>query len=531
MSTRDESERSRWSTDLTRRDVLRKAAAGSVVFSAGGVLAACGGTSAKTTSTGTTPTGAPKRGGKLTVGAQGGRNDILDPHNYFTRTAFVGCHQIFDGLVRRDTKFVPHMWLAEEVTTDSPTQLTIRLRDGLEFHNGKTVSADDLMFTFRRIITLPGADAKGMASIDLKRMKKLDERTVRLTLKRPDVSIPGKLTNNLDFVVPIGFDPKKPVGTGPFKFVSMTPGEKMTLTRNPNYFQSGKPYLDAMDIVTLTDPTARVNALLGGQVQAIEGVPFGQVSVVKANSKLSILEAETGLWLPFVVRTDLKPWDDVRVRQALRLLADREQLISQGLAGHGKLANDIFSPQDPAYNKDLPQRKMDLEQAKSLLKSAGQQDLRATLITSNIYPGLVELAQVFVQQAKAAGVTVNIQELDPSVYFGPRWLTYPFTQDFWTNRDYFTTSGLAMAADAPWNETHWKDPEWGRNYREALGTVDEAKRTELIHECQRIEYERGGNLIWGFPNYVDAHVSNLKGLEPDVALPLGHYAFFNSYLA
>jgi peptide/nickel transport system substrate-binding protein len=390
--------------------------------------------------------------------------------------------------------------------------------------------AEDLMFTLRRIITLPGVDAPGLASIDLKRMRKLDDLTVRVPLKRPDVSIPGKLASNLDFVVPVGFDPKKPVGTGPFKFVSMTPGQKMTFERNPNYWRSGKPYLDGIEVVTLTDPTARVNALLGGQVDAIEGLPFGQVSVVEANPELKVLESETGQWLPFVMRTDLEPWSDVRVRQAMRLLADREQLIAQGLAGHGRVGNDISCPYDASYNKDLSQRTQDLEQAKSLLKAAGQSDLRATLVTSNIYSGLVDQAQVFAQQAKSAGVTLDIQELETTAFFGDRWLSYPLTQDFWTNRDYFATSDLGMAPTAPWNETHWSDSEWAKLYAEAKRTLDMAKRTELIQACQEIEWERSGYIIWGFANFVDAHSASLAGLKPDVTLPLGHYGFGEAFL-
>jgi len=531
LYTRDDAERGGSPSHPTRRDVLKKGAAGSIVLGAGGVIAACGGSKASTTATSaTTPTATPKRGGTVRIGSAGGRNDVLDPHNYFPRTAFCGVHQLFEGLARRDAKFVPRMFLAEEVTAEKADVWTIRVRQGVEFHNGKTVSADDVMFTLRRIITLLGADARGYASVDLKRMKKLDDRTVRLHLKRPDVTILAKLANNLDYVVPVGFDPKKPVGTGPFKLVSMTPGEKMTFARNPNYWQSGKPYLDGLEILTLTDATARVNALLGGQVQAIEGLPFGQVSVVKANSKLKVLESETGQFLPFVVRVDVKPWSDVRVRQALRLLADRKQLIAQGLAGHGRVANDIFSPYDTSYNKDLQQRNQDLEQAKSLLKAAGQENLTATLVTSNIYSNIVDLAQVLVQQAKAAGVTLKLQELDPTVFFGPRWLSYPLTQDFWTNRDYLTTAGLGLAPNGAYNETHWNDKEWGDRYSEAVATLDDNKRTELIHECQRIEWERGGNVIWGFANFVDALAANVAGLEPDVSQPLGGYGFGNAFL-
>lgn len=512
---------------LTRRDVLQRAAAGSAVLGAGSLVAACGGSSKTGTKTAAVT---PKRGGTIAVGCVGGQDDELDPHNYFPRTAFCGVHQLFEPLVRHDASFVPRMWLAEEVTLERPDLWVVRVRDGVEFHNGKTLGADDVMFTLRRIVKLPGADAVGLASIDLNAMTKLDKRTVRIPLKRPDVTIGDHLSNNNDYIVPVGFDPKHPIGTGPFKFVSRVPGQKMSFVRNPNYWQTGKPYLDALNIVSLTDDTARVNALLGGEVQAIEGVPFGEVAVVKGNQRTQILESRTGQWLPFAMRTDVAPWSDARVRQALRLIANREQLIEQGLDGHGRIANDIFAPYDASYNHALPQRSQDLEQAKSLLRSAGQSGLHATLITSNIYSGLPEQAQVLVQQAKSAGVTLTIQQLDPTVFFGPRWLSYPLTQDFWTNRDYFTTAQVALSNGGAYNETHWHDPQWQSLFSQAIGTADQTKRTELIHELQKIEWQRGGYVIWAFVNFVDGHASKLAGLEPDVILPLGRYGFRDVFL-
>jgi peptide/nickel transport system substrate-binding protein len=465
----------------------------------------------------------------MSVGAIGGQKDILDPHNYFTRTAFVGVHQLFEALIQRDHQFVPRDWLAEEVVYGGPSRLTIRVKQGIEFHNGKTLSADDVIFSIRRIITLPGADARGYASVDLKGMRKLDNRTVRLELKRPDVSLPGKLASNLDMMVPVGFDPKKPVGTGPFKFVSMTPGKKMSFVKNPNYWRKGLPYLDALDVVTLTDDTARVNALLGGQVQAIEAVPAANVPLLQGRSDVQILESKTGQWQPIVMNTSKPPFTDVRVRQAMRLIVDRPQMVAQGLAGHGYVANDIFSPYDSGYNHGLPQRQQDLEKAKSLLAAAGQSNLTVTLTTAQIYGGLIEQAQVFAQQAKGAGVTVNIQQLDPTAFWA-NWLSYTFAQDFWTNRDYFTTCGLAMAPTAPWNETHWKNPQWAKLYNQALRTVDTAKRNALIRACQKIEYDQGGYIIFAFQNFIDAYSSKFTGLRPDVAQPLGHFGFGEVHL-
>jgi peptide/nickel transport system substrate-binding protein len=304
----------------------------------------------------------------------------------------------------------------------------------------------------------------------------------------------------------------------------MTSGKKMSFVKNPNYWRTGLPYLDSLDVVTLTDDTARVNALLGGQVQAIEAVPAANVPLLQARSGIQILESKTGQWQPVVMNTAKAPFTDVRVRQAMRLIVDRPQMVAQALAGHGRVANDIFSPFDPGYNHGLPQRQQDLEKAKSLLKAAGQSDLRVSLTTAQIYGGLIGQAQVFAQQAKAGGVTVNVQQLDPTAFWA-NWLTYTFAQDFWTTRDYLTTAGLGLAPGAPWPETHWQNPQWAKLYNQALRTVNTAKRNALIRECQKIEYDQGGYIIWGFQNFIDAYSSKFTGLRPDVAQPLGHFGF------
>lgn len=520
---------------VTRREVLRRAAIGSTALGASGLIAACGssagghGSSSVASSTSSAPP--PKAGGTVRAGAVGGSDDELDPHSYFTRTAFIGVNQLFEGLLKRDHQFRMQLWLAEEVTYERADLMTIRVKEGIEFHNGKTLDADDVMFTLRRIIKLPGADAPSLSSIDLNGIRKLDARTVRVPLKRGDVSVEDTLAGNLAYVVPVGFDVKKPVGTGPFKFVSMTSNQQMTFTRNSNYWRHGFPYLDGMQVLTLSDDTARTNALLAGQVDAIEGLPSAEVAVVKANPRLKALISPSGQWLPFVMRTDIAPWKDVRVRQAMRLIANRPALITEGVAGYGRVGNDVFSPDDASYDRSLPQRAQDIEQAKSLLKAAGQSDLRATLVTSEIYTGLTNLAEVFAQQAQQAGVTLNLQKLDPTTFFGKSWLSYGLTQDFWTNRDYLSTAGIALAPGGGYNETHWADRQWDSTYTQALGTLDTTKRTELVHELQKIDWERGGYIIWGFVDFIDGLAARVQGLVPDPIFPLGGYGFGEAYLS
>jgi peptide/nickel transport system substrate-binding protein len=375
---------------------------------------------------------------------------------------------------------------------------TIRLKQGVEFHNGKTLSADDAIFSIQRIIDPdnPKVGAAGLTDIDPQGFKKIDERTFLIRLNQPFAVFDEQLGQYFNGIVPVDYDPNNPVGTGPFRFGSFTPGGQSRFPANPNYWVEGEPHVDELVIIDFPDDTARVNALLSGQVQAIDNLPLGQLRVVEANPELKALVANTGAWLPFTMRVDHPPFDDVRVRQALRLIVDRQQMIDQALAGHGWVGNDLYSPFDPCYASDLPQREQDLEKAKALLKEAGHENLVVELVTSPVAAGVVEAAQVFAEQAKGAGVTVNLRKVDTGVFYGDDYLKWPFAQDFWFTRDYIPQVAQGTLPTAPYNETHWADPTFIKLIDKARGTLDANKRCELLHQAQQIEYESGGYIVW-----------------------------------
>jgi peptide/nickel transport system substrate-binding protein len=329
-----------------------------------------------------------------------------------------------------------------------------------------------------------------------------------------------------EFIVPVGFDPKNPVGTGPFKFKSIAPGDRTVMERFENYWGDG-PYLDEVQIINLNEEAARVNALLAGQIEAMQSLPLQQLSTVQGNPELAILNAETGNWSPFTMLCDEKPFEDARVRQAFRLIADRNQLLEQALLGQGRIANDLYSPYDPAYASEIPQREQDLEQAKSLLSQAGYADMSVELVTAPINVGVVEASQIFAEQAKGAGVSVKLQTKDAGSFYTDGWLTYQFAAD--TNPtypSYLTTVGLQDGPGAPFNAPHFDDPEFTKLYKQATATMDDNQRIELEREMQNIQHERGGYMIYAFYNQVDALKSSVKGFVPDKSgWPLTSYRF------
>src|SRR5215510_8153347 len=511
-------------TDVSRRQLLAGAAGLAAV---GGLAAACGSsTTSPSTGSATGAAGAPKRGGNFRLGVTGGGSkDIMDGQFIITKPDQARLMTAFETLLLFNENYqLTTNGLAESVTQDNSKQYTIRLRKGIEFTNGKTLTADDVIYSFQRI----GTKAYGLtgyaatATMDIAGMKKMDKYTVQLPLKSADATVPQTLASYTFNMVPVGYKaypaggPAGQIGTGPYKLKSFTPGQQSVHVRNPNYWRTGQPYFDQVTIIDFSDSTAQVNGLLGGQIDAMTDLPQSQVAVLKGRG-MHALVSETGGWLPLCMAIDLPPFDDVRVRQAMRLIVDRPQVITQVLSGYGHQGNDLYARFDPGYDSSLPQRHQDISEAKRLLKAAGKQNLVVDLHTTNGAAGMVDLATVFANQASAAGVKINVHN-DPN-YYGNQYLKLAFSVDFWGTRAYLNQVQQGSLPNSPYNETHWP-PKSGTGsnfislYNQALASTDLGKRIEIEHEMQKLEYDIGGYIIPFFNDLIDGYSDKVKGLEP-----------------
>jgi peptide/nickel transport system substrate-binding protein len=500
----------------SRRDFLRLSAEGAALAGVGGLLAACG--SGSTSTTPAAPAGKAKRGGTITFASTGGGSaDTLDGNNCVTNLDFARAPQLYDTLMEFDRNSVPQLALAEEVMSNSgATEWTIRVRKGVEFHNGKPFTIDDVLYTFNRIVKNKYSAASGLASFDLKNAKKLDQYTARFPMHDPFSIVPITLVGNGEMsIVPEGYDPKHPVGTGPFKYQSFTPGNQSVFTRNPNYYIHGQPYIDKLVIVDYADETAQVNALLSGQATCIDQLSVASVATVRSGGRIANIWPGPG-WVPFTMRVDVAPFNDVRVRQAMRLVVDRPQVQKVVYGGFGYLGNDVFGRTDPQYDSALPQRHQDIAQAKFLLKKAGHEGLNTTLVTGPIKTGAVEMAQVLKQQASAAGININLNNITSGAFYGPNYLKWTFAQDWWSGYPYLRQAGYSMVPGAPWDETHWAAGPYGaqylRIYKEALSTVDKPRQQELAHELMKMDYDNGGYIIPAFNPIIVGQAPSLKGV-------------------
>ncbi|MGZ8708415.1 MAG: ABC transporter substrate-binding protein [Gaiellaceae bacterium] len=532
---------------LTRRRLLQAGAGGVLGIGAAGLLGACGGddggggTPASKDSGGE---GTPKRGGALVVSMiTGGSTETLVPGLSVSEPDIVRAELLYDPLFRLDHELNAAPALAESAEPNSDgTMWTVKLRQGALWHDGREVSADDLVYSINA-----WCDDKSNYSastmrrmVDVKGVRKRDASTVEVPMNLPVGDFPILTAFYGYSVLPDGAKPKemlaKPVGSGPWKYESFKPGARSVFTANKEYWVHDGPYIDELTIdSSFTEESARLNSLLSGQSQVMQAIPFALARRQKDAGQIKLLEATGTSFQCFAMRVDEGPLTDVRVRQALRLLADRQQFVDQILNGYGEAADDLPC-RGAKYFAEEFKREQDVEQAKSLLKEAGQENLSVQLDTSNVLDGLVEAATLFQQQAKQAGVSVNVNRIDPGTYFSitpGRWLSYPFSSSFWVNG----TASLSLyylnvlSRDAPYNETGWKDPESEKLLLDAIGTVDEAQATEKWREVQRLQFDQGGFLVYANQTYVDGLAKEVNGIKPSKASWLGGFELHDAWLA
>jgi peptide/nickel transport system substrate-binding protein len=505
---------------IPRRQFLQTAAAGVAVAGSAGILAACSSSTATTTSSAKTV----RRGGTLIAGITGG--STVETMNPYGAIRNIGVFGVYENLTAFDNNAHVQPLLAEDLTPNSnATSWTMRIRRGVTFHNGQELTAVDVIASLRRILNPTSPGASSVASIDAAGLRQLDKYTVQIPCKTPFSTLPETLTGVYFLITPDQFDPNKPNGTGPFKFKSATPGVQCTLLRNENYWQTGIPYLDKLVFSEFADETSQVNALLSGTVGLVNSLSYPSLKTIKGAGDTAWI-VNGGLWTPFYMRVDQPPFNDVRVRQAMRLIPDRPQMLELIFGDLGIVANDLFSVFDPDYDSGLPQRHQDLDQAKFLLKQAGQENLSVQLVTADVAEGTLECAQVLKQQALGAGVNISLNEVTVSEMYGPKFLSWTFAQDFWGFYDYLPQVAMATLDTAPFNECHFDNTRYNSLYGQALATTDPAKVKTIVQDMQEIDYNSGGYIIPYFCPNIDASLKTVHGVqESKVGRPFGNYNY------
>ncbi len=527
---------------MSRLDLLRGAAAAGVGLSTTGFLAACGGDDGEGSAGGTTtaPAGTTssdvKRGGRLRVGHVGtGKAETFDPalgSSFIDASRYLN---VYDLLVRVDSELnlQPGLALEWEPNGDS-TVWQFKLRPDVVWHDGKPFTAQDVIYTLQSWGDKKHVAHAASTNIQLGELNAVDDVTLEIPLKGPNARLADSFTQQNNVVIQDGTtDFTNPIGTGPFKVESFTPGERSLATRNEEYWEEGKPYVDEWEDISISDNAARLNALLSGEIDMMSQIEPTQAKVHLESGEIQIVRAPSPTAVQvFYMAVDIPPFDDPLVRQAFRLIPDRQGLIDRALLGFATSANDLPGKGLWNFAEDLPTREQDIEEARALLAEAGQENLEVTLHTSDIVPGFVEAATLFAEMAKEAGVTVKIKKEDPNAYFDTSkiYTKLDFGQSFWTYSSLALWYEQALLSDAIWNETHYRDKAYDALIREAQGATDEEAALDLWHQVQEVQYNEGGYIVWANLEILDAAANTVKGLEPSAWFNLGGWNYRDVWL-
>lgn len=466
---------------------------------------------------------APAKGGSFRIGQSGGAtSDTIDPATFAAGPAVTAMLAVCNNLVEIDATGQAVPELAESYEPDPEARIwTFKIRDAT-FGDGRKVTANDVIASFnhhRGDTTVSGA--KGSLA-QVKDIRADGDNVVIFELSSGNADF-AYLTSDYHFIImPANEDGtlnwKSGLGTGGYTLVEHEPGVRITLKRRDDYWKPDRAWFDDVTLLTIGDPTARQNALITGEVDAINGPDLSTIHLLQRQPGIQLVETTGTAHYTLPMFCDTAPFSDVNVRLALKYAINRQEIVDKVLRGYGKIANDSpIAPANRYFADDLVQHDYDPDKARHYLKQAGMDSLSVELSTSNAaFTGAVDAAQLFQQSAKAAGINIDVKREPEDGYWSNVWLKKPFCMGYWNGRptedDMFS---LVYARGSEWNEGHWDNDRFNDLLLTARAELDDSLRREMYREMQELVSEDGGTIIPVFVNYVDAH--NNKVAHGEVA--------------
>lgn len=457
--------------------------------------------------------------GEIRIGMVGSSIDEQQPyaqHSSFSGNAVYA--QAYEGLTTLDSDGNVVYKLAESMVPNETLDVwTIKIREDIKTHNGEAFAADDVAESIHWMVD--PENAWGVASqldfVDPAGISVTGEHTLELKLKKPYGPLPEAFSMTRLLMRSLKGDAtfEKPAGTGPFKIDSFSPGQEASLSRFDQYW--GDPAtLTSVVFSFFQEQAAVTNAIRGGQIDIAQGIPFPEMPAIKKENDLKVLVSDTATYPLMTMRLDIEPTNDKRVREAMRLLVDRERIVANAFGGYATLGNDFIARNSPCADPKLPQRKQDLDRASALLREAGAEGLSFELATDAAFPGMVEMAQLYAEDAAKVGVDVTVRKLDVSTFLN-QWLEWPFFIGF-TSTPYLVSATGHFSPGGSENGSHMDDAEYNEIAARLYATADATKQCEYISQLRTIEYERGGYIIPVYGQDITVHNKKVVGLHPDV---------------
>jgi peptide/nickel transport system substrate-binding protein len=461
---------------------------------------------------------APQRGGTLRLGAHDGNtSDSLDPGTFVSFSWIQAIHT-FHGyltLIEPDGSLGPDV-ASEWSASEDAAEWTFKINENATFHNGNKVTANDVIASLNHHRGESSTSAAKALISDIEDLTDNGDNSVTIKLSGGNADLPWIMTDYHLVIIPANddgsIDWQSGIGCGPYRLTDREMGVRYSFERHDDWHLEGA-YFDACDITVLNDPNARQTALVTGDVDAITQIELKTLSLLQRDPNIEIDNVPSAAAITMPMFCDVAPFDNVDVRNALKLSMNRDEVIEKITFNTATKGNDFHhSPAMPYFPEDIPQREYDPEQAKSLLKKAGAEGLTVDLsVADSVFSGAVDMCVLYAEQAKEAGITINVNREPNDGYYSDVWLKKPWCVVQWGARPTPDNMySLAYKADAAWNESHWQNDRFNELLIKAKSELDDSKRAEMYAEMGRLAKNDGGTLIPFFPNFVYARRKNVQ---------------------
>lgn len=444
-------------------------------------------------------TGEPVKGGEITVGIAQDLDDSLDPHQTVAAGTREVLFNIFEGLVKpnSDGEMIPAV--AEKYTlSEDGTTYTFTLREGVKFHNGQTVTAEDVVYSINRCAAVPEGQEKPLVAAfsAVKSIEALDEKTVAVTIAQRDLEFISYMTAA---IIPADYENQDtaPVGTGPFKFVSRTPQQDFVMERFEDYW--GAPaWLDKVTYKICENADALVMNLNGGSIDLCAHLTSAQAS--QLNQNFQVLEGTMNLVQAIYLNNQAKPFDNQLVRQALCYAIDRQGIMDMVADGHGTAVGSSIYPAFTKYflPELVDKYPHDVAKAKELLAQAGYpHGFDMTISVPNNYQPHMDTAEVVAEQLREAGINVTIQPVEWSTWLDTIYNGRQF-QATVVGVDAANMTARAMlerfTSDYGKNFINYNNPAYDALFQQAINAQDEATQTDLYKQMEAMLADTAANV-------------------------------------
>jgi peptide/nickel transport system substrate-binding protein len=504
--------------DYSRRDALKlmmatgvTAATASNLFSTGGQVLAQ----------------TPKKGGSVRCASNlHGPDDQLDPILFTSSIDYMRGRATYNSLLQHSNELVPQPELAEEFGSNSDaTEFTFKLRKGVTFHDGSPFSADDVVYSMNRHLGEDSTSVIGSILASIKEWKKVGSHEVKAIMHSPNSDLPTlmglfqtKIVKNGTTGYTITEDGLEKNGTGPFIMDSFEPGVKSIHTRNENYWREGAN-LDGCEITAITDPVARVNALIAGDMQLITQIDPKAFRQMESADGVTLLSTPAALQMGICCLKNSPPGENDDFVKGMQYAMDRNRIVKKILKGRGTVGNDtpVSAAHGPDFCSELPQREFDLDKAKFHFDKSGISS--AEVHVAPVMSGIEDMCLLAQANCAKIGFDLQIKKVPTDGYWGAVWMQEPVNVVSWNMRP---TANSQMAVQfgpgGNWNDTYWNNERMGELLISSLAETDPDKRHAMYCEMQTLIHEGSGMVIPAFSNINDGIANNVMGMP---TVPLG----------